>query len=147
MSHQLKELDFSFKHHTSIQPRFNDFDMFGHANNGAYLQYADVAKVAYFSQFLDGCFDPTVTGLVIASIHCEFVQQIVPSDNIEVLTAVGSIGNKSLTLEQRIVSKDGKTVHATISSVMVQFDPETRIPTPITDDWRKRISDYEGRKL
>ena len=41
-----------FRHRTPVQTRFNDFDMFGHANNGAYLQYCDVAKLAYFGQFL-----------------------------------------------------------------------------------------------
>ncbi|MDE6463745.1 MAG: acyl-CoA thioesterase [Muribaculaceae bacterium] len=147
MSYQIPNPGFEFRHRTAVQVRFNDFDMFGHANNGAYLQYCDVAKVAYFTQFLDGPFDPAAAGLVIASIHCEFIEQIVPSDDVEVLTAVASIGTSSLVLEQRVVSRGGRKVHATVRNVMVQFDPATRTPKPIDDDWRRRIGDFEGRTL
>lgn len=137
-----------FRHRTPVQTRFNDFDMFGHANNGAYLQYCDVAKLAYFSQFVDGGrFDPTKTGLVIASIRCDFISQIVPTDSVEVLSAVTHIGNTSLILEQRVVSEGGGKVHATVSNVMVQVDPAAKATVPVSDHWRKVLSDYEGRKL
>ncbi len=140
--------DIPFRHHTSIQTRFNDFDMFGHANNGAYLQYCDVAKLQYFSQFLEGGhFDPRTTGLVIASIRCDFIRQIVPTDTVEVLSAVTHIGNTSLILEQRVVSGGGATVHAVVRNVMVQYDPSAGTTVPVSELWRKRLSDYEGRSL
>ncbi len=147
MPHNIPESDTVFRHRTAIQPRFNDFDMFGHANNGAYLQYCDVAKVAYFTQFLDKPFDPAAAGLVIASIHFEFLNQIVPTDTIEVLTAVQSIGNSSLVLEQRIVSRGGELVHATVRSVLVRFDPATHATCPIDAEWRRRLSAFEGREF
>ena len=68
-----------FRHRTPVQTRFNDFDMFGHANNGAYLQYCDVAKLAYFGQFLPEGFDPAASGLVIANINCDFIRQYPPT--------------------------------------------------------------------
>lgn len=139
--------DITFRHSTAIQTRFNDFDMFGHANNGAYLQYCDVAKLAYFSQFLEHPFDPTENGLVIASIKCDFISQIVPADKVEVLSAVAHIGNTSLILEQRVVSAGGTRLHATVRNVMVQFDPATATTVPISQQWRDRLSTYEGRDL
>ncbi len=139
--------EIEFRHHTAIQTRFNDFDMFGHANNGAYLQYCDVAKVAYFSQFMDGRFDPSRAGLVIASIKCDFLRQIVPSDTVEVLSAVTHIGNSSLVLEQRVVSGGGTIVHATVHNVMVQFDAHAQTTVPVSGHWRKILSEYEGRPL
>lgn len=146
MHNDLPEIN--FRHRTAIQTRFNDFDMFGHANNGAYLQYCDVAKLAYFSQFLeDGRFDPTTTGLVIASIRCDFIAQIVPTDTVEVLSAVTHIGNTSLILEQRVVSHGGQTVHAVVRNVMVQYDPSTKTTVPVSDHWRTLLAQYEGRKL
>lgn len=146
MDNTLPEI--TFRHHTPIQTRFNDFDMFGHANNGAYLQYCDVAKLAYFSQFLpDGHFDPTTTGLVIASIKCDFLHQIVPADSVEVLTAVTHIGNTSLVLEQRVVSGGGAIVHATVRNIMVQFDPAAGSTVPISDHWRHALAAYEGHAL
>lgn len=136
-----------FHHRTTIQTRFNDFDMFGHANNGAYMQYCDVAKLAYFAQFAGGTFNPTSAGLVIASIKCDFLHQIVPADKVEVLSAVTHIGNTSLILEQRVVSDGGKSVHATVRNVMVQYDPTAGTTVPISEHWRECLSEYEGRRL
>lgn len=145
MAHKIPDAPVNFHHHTPVQLRFNDFDMFGHANNGAYLQYCDIAKVAYFTQFLDEPFDPAAMGIVIASIHCEFYSQIVPSDNVEVLTAVESIGNSSLVLVQRLVSDNGTKVHADVRNVMVQFDIKTHQTKPIDDNWRSMINAYENQ--
>lgn len=140
--------DIQFRHAVKIQTRFNDFDMFGHANNGAYLQYCDVAKLAYFSQFLDGGhFDPTSTGMVIASIKCDFIHQIVPSDEVEVLSAVTHIGNTSLVLEQRVVSNNRRQLHASVRNIMVQFDPSAQSTVPISELWRNRFIAFEGHPL
>ncbi len=127
-----------FRHRTPIQKRFADIDMFGHVNNGAYLQYADTAKFAFFTELMDEPFDPAAIGLVIASIKCDFYAQTFMKDKIEVLTAVTHIGNTSLTLEQRIVDADAN-VHAIVTSVMVQLDPATGIPTPISQAWRDKL--------
>lgn len=145
MQHELP--DINFKHAVAVQPRFNDFDMFRHANNGAYLQYCDVGKLAYFSQFTDNIFDPTENGLVIASIRCDFIEQIVPEDRVEVLTAVTHIGNTSLILEQRVVSDNRRKVHATVRNIMVQFDPATQSTVRISDTWRQRLCAFEGSDL
>lgn len=128
-----------FRHRTKIQKRFADIDMFGHVNNGAYLQYADTAKFAFFTEKMDEPFNPAALGLVIASIKCDFYAQTFMNDEIEVLTAVTHIGHTSLTVEQRIVGAHGD-VHAIVTTVMVQFDPATGQPVPISDLWRNRLS-------
>lgn len=129
-----------FRHRTAIQMRFGDIDMFGHVNNGAYLQYADTAKFAFFTELMDEPFNPAAVGLVIASIKCDYYAQTFMSDEIEVLTAVTHVGHTSLTVEQRIVAaNEDDDVHAIVSTVMVQFDPATGQPMPITDKWRARL--------
>lgn len=147
MSRQIHDPGIEFKFRTPVQMRFSDFDMFGHANNTSYFQYCDLGKFQYFTHFLDHPFDPRENGLVIAGITAEFAHPLLPSDRAEVLTAVASIGTSSLTLEQRVVSDGGRKIHAAITTVLVQFDAATGQTAPISDDWRRRLGEFEGRKL
>lgn len=137
---------FEYHHRTPIQLRFNDIDMLGHVNNAIYFQYADLSKVAYFGQFMPDGFDPRRVSLVIAHIDCDYFAPIRASDSIAVLTAVASISNSSLILEQRIIDKH-EEVKAIVTTTMVNFDPSTGKPTPINEFWRKTLSEYEGRQL
>lgn len=139
--------EITFHHAVAIQTRFNDFDRFGHANNGAYLQYFDVGKLAYFGQFSEGSFDPVAQELVIASIKLDFINQVLPGDSVEVLSAVTHIGNTSLVLEQRITSDNRKKIHATSTGTLVQYDPMTKTTIRISDLWRSRLTAFEQRSL
>lgn len=129
-------------HRTAIQMRFNDIDMFGHLNNGAYFQYADLGKLRFFTDLMDEPFNPAATGLVIASIHCDFYVQTYMAQDIAVLTAVEALGTKSVTIEQRIVSGADDEVHAIVRSVLVQFNPSTGATAPIPDLWRERLGHW-----
>ena len=123
---------------TKIQPRFADYDMFGHLNNGAYLAYADLGKVEFFSRVLDEPFEPAKTGIVIAHIELDFLMQTLPSQTVEVHTRCTHVGTSSISIEQQIVDEKGRA-HAKISSVMVQLDTTTGASKPISDTMRNRL--------
>ena len=136
-----------FRHHQPVQIRFNDIDMLGHVNNTLYFVYMDLAKTRYFQAVLGEKFAWHTIGLVIVNINCDFCQPSFIDDNLEVVTAVTSIGEKSLTLEQQVVSKDDGSVRCHCRTVMVGFDPATNTSMPITNMWREALSDYEGRQF
>ena len=136
-----------FRHHQPIQIRFNDIDMLGHVNNTLYFVYMDLAKTRYFQTVLGEKFAWHTIGLVIVNINCDFCQPSFIDDNLEVVTAVTSIGEKSLTLEQQVVSKDDGSVRCHCRTVMVGFDPATNTSMPITNMWREALSNYEGRQF
>ena len=142
----IPEAKFEFRFRTPDQTRFNDVDMFGHLNNSVYLQFADLAKMRYFMQFMDGRFDPMRLGLVVANINCDFYHPAYVQEELEVLTAVSSISISSLVMEQRIVNASGE-VKCIVRTVMVSFDPRTATSVPVTDQWRSDISNFEGRQL
>jgi len=142
----IPEPKFEFRHRTPVQIRFNDIDMFGHLNNSVFLQFADLAKMQYFMQFMDGKFDPMRLGLVVANINCDFYSPAYVQEKLEVLTQVVSVSNSSLVMEQRIVSTDG-LVKCICTTVMVSFDPRTATSVPVTDQWRSDLSKFEGREL
>lgn len=143
---KVPEAKYPFRHRTPVQIRFNDIDMFGHLNNSVYLQFADLAKMRYFMQFMDGKFDPMRLGLVVANINCDFYHPAYVTEQLEVLTAVVSISVSSLIMEQRIVSAPGE-VKCICRTVMVSFDPRTAEAVPVADQWRKDLNAFEGREL
>ena len=136
-----------FRHHTPIQIRFNDIDLLGHLNNSVYFEYMDLAKTRYFQAVLGDKFEWGTIGLVIANVNCDFCQPTFIDDNIEVITAVTSIGDKSLTLEQQVVSKDDGSIRCHCRTIMVGYDPSTNTSITITDLWRKALGRYEEREF
>lgn len=91
-----------FKHSMPLQMRFNDIDMLGHLNNSVYLTFMDLAKAQYFRAVNGGHVDISKIGVVVVNVNANFCAPTFFNEEIEVETAVVAIGEKSLTLEQRI---------------------------------------------
>ncbi len=143
---EIPEPQFEFYHHIPVQIRFNDVDLFGHLNNSVYVEFFDMGKLLYFKQFMGGHFEKQESVPVVATINCTFCSPTYIDDRLEVYTAVASIGEKSLVLEQRIIDSN-KNVKCIATTHMVNVDAKTGRPVPVTDEWRKAISEYEHREL
>lgn len=136
-----------FRHHKAVQIRFNDIDMLGHLNNSVYIQFMDLGKADYFGQFLGGHLDHDNLAIVVANINCDFHAPSHFEDRLEVLSSVIAMSERSLQLEQRVVDADSGEVKCRAVVTMVSIDPHTGHSTDITPEWRRRISDYEGREF
>lgn len=147
MSKQIvPEPPYPYRHRIPVQMRFNDIDIFGHLNNSVYLQFMDLGKAEYFRQFMPGGrLDAESLGLVIANVNIDFVAPALLNESLEVLTAVASIGCKSLVLDQRVVESGTDAVKAVAKVTMVCYNPKTGATEAISPDWRLKISTYEGR--
>ena len=124
---------------TPIQVRFSDVDLFGHINNVVQQMYFDLGKTDLFKELwrLTGAAEQVPA--LIASLNNEFYEQIFYGDEVVVETFIESIGNKSLTLVQRLKS-NGKL--CTLSRVvMVCYDKEKRQSVAAPDAWRKYIGE------
>lgn len=140
-----KELpEINFHHRMGVQIRFNDIDMFGHLNNSVYIQFFDMGKYAYFRQFMTDTFGSEPTAPVVANINCDFLEPAKIDERLEVLTAITEIADSSMVLQQRIISSTGH-VKCTARTIMVNIDLATGRPTTVSDEWRKKITDYENR--
>ena len=115
-------------------------------NNAIYFQLMDLAKMQYFTA-LGGVFDGKEESLVIVNVNCNFYSPAYFTENIEVLTGVESIGDKSLRLEQRVVNADTGDVKCVCHTVMAAFDPVAVRAIPVSDMWRSRIGEFEGRDM
>ena len=91
---------------TEIQKRFSDVDPFQHVNNVSQQMYFDVGKMEYYEQVLG---DEVLLGdlrIITVSTSTSYMGQIRLHDRVRVTTTCEKIGNKSLTLFQRLLAGD-----------------------------------------
>ena len=122
---------------TPIQPRFADFDSFGHANNIAQQSYFDVGKAELFQELwrLTGALKRIPAMMV--SVQTDFLEQIRMGESVEVITRIDAIGEKSLTLQQSIFC--GEKECSRSRTVMVCYDTETQSSVLVPDEWREYV--------
>lgn len=125
---------------TPVQKRFSDVDSFMHVNNIWQQSYFDMGKTDFYTQVLGitGVFDKL--RIITASTHTDYLGQVRLVDDIVVVTDVLRIGNKSMTLHQRILSGDRCLTES--SSVMVAFDFELQQTVPMPEEWRVKLQEY-----
>jgi acyl-CoA thioester hydrolase len=125
---------------TPVQKRFSDVDSFMHVNNIWQQSYFDMGKTEFYTKVLGitGVFDKL--RIITASTHTDYLGQVRLTDDIVVATDVSRLGNKSMTLHQRIMLGDKCLTES--SSVMVAFDFETQQTVPMPQEWRDRLSEY-----
>ena len=125
---------------TPVQKRFSDVDSFMHVNNIWQQSYFDMGKTDFYTTVLGitGVFDKL--RIITASTHTDYFGQVRLADDIVVTTDVSRIGNKSMTLHQRIMCGDKCLTES--SSVMVAFDFELQQTVPLPEEWRERLSEY-----
>lgn len=125
---------------TPVQKRFSDVDSFMHVNNIWQQSYFDMGKTDFYTKVLGitGVFDKL--RIITASTHTDYFGQVRLTDDIVVVTDVSRLGNKSMTLHQRIMHGDRCLTES--SSVMVAFDFETQQTVPMPDEWRRKLEEY-----
>jgi acyl-CoA thioester hydrolase len=135
----------SFRCYQPIQIRYSDIDAQGHVNNARYITYTEYARFRYLTEV--GLWDGQSfmdLGLIVADTHMSYLAPIKLNQRIRVGTRVSRIGNKSMVFDFQIEDENNGKVMATAETVMVCYDYHTETTTPVSDDWRKKISLYEG---
>ena len=136
----------NFNHITPIQIRFNDIDGQQHVNNSIYQQYYDIGRIGYFTTIRRENYQTGGQSVVIASINTDFLKPIFPHDSVQVETRVEKIGEKSLTLFQRLVNSETGEVMSTCTTIFGGFDYEKQVTIPISGELRRLIEDFESGK-
>jgi acyl-CoA thioester hydrolase len=134
-----------FRFYQPIQVRYNDIDAQGHVNNARYITYIEYARFRYITEL--GLWDGKSfmdLGLIVADCHINYRAPIKLDQHIRIGTRVSRIGNKSLEFSSIIEEEGTAKVMATAETVMVSYDYHTEATKPVPDDWRKKISHFEG---
>lgn len=101
-----------------------------------YQNYFDSGKIHYFNQVLPD-MDFINLGVVGASIKIDYFKPIFMKTPVLVETRVVEIGNKSLTMEHRLINECTKEILSTCLAIMVCYSIKEQISIPIPDNWKK----------
>lgn len=127
-----------------IQIRFTDIDQLQHVTNSVYQQYYDMGRMAYFNEVLVEQMDWQREGLVLVSLHMDYMSSIKLQHSVEVRTRVVEIGNKSVTMEQEIYNFDTECVCSRSRSVMVACAEMCRRSIAVPQRWVERMVAFDS---
>ncbi len=131
-----------------MEVRYADLDPQGHLNNAKYLTYFEQARVRYLEEL--GLFSKGQSfmdiGMIVADIHIKYRAPVYMGADIKVGVRTEAIGNKSITLRETIEDGTTGTMYADGTVVLVTYDYHAHKTTPITQEWRKIITAYEGTR-
>jgi acyl-CoA thioester hydrolase len=134
-----------FRFHHPIDVRYSDLDPQGHVNNARFLTFFEQARISYlihlklFSKdqsFLD-------VGIIIADAKIIFLAPVYFGQDVRVGVRGSRIGNKSMTMDYRMIDGADGSELATGSTTLVAFDYHEHKTIPVPEKWRKMIHEFE----
>ncbi len=131
-----------FKIAVPIQLRFADTDALGHVNNANFLSYFEMARVAYFAEVMGDVIDWKARGIILARSEVDYRIPLFLEDKPVAKVRCSKVGNKSFVMSY-IIEENGK-VFAEGNTVMVCYDFIENKPFPMPDEWRDKITSFEG---
>lgn len=132
-----------YKYKTTIETRFADFDMMGHANNSVYFTYLEIARTKYWHHAIK--WDWKKTGVIIARAALDYIAPIFLEDKLIIYVRTSRIGKTSFDLEYLIVKLvDGKEVICSKGkTVCVAFDYAAKAAADIPVREREKMMAFE----
>ena len=122
---------------------FADIDMLGHANNTAYLRWAEAIRIAYLADVIgEDIGGPR--GMILARTNIEYRTPIAYREAIAIGCRIARIGTKSFDIAHEVWSDDRSVCCATIATTLVAMDYTNNVTIAVPDAWRSRIAAYEG---
>ncbi len=139
--------DFRFYH--PVEVRYGDLDPQGHVNNAKHLTYFEQARVAYLINL--GLFTKDQSfmkiGVIVADIHITYLAPVYFGQNIKIGVRTVKLGNKSMTWEQNVMDADSGKELSKGELVIVTYDYSQGKTISIPQEWRDKISEFEGLKV
>lgn len=135
-----------FNFYIPIKVRYADLDAQWHVNHTRFLTFMEQARMEYVMNL--GLFDgETFLDLkaIVADAHITFYAPIKLKQDIRVGTRTIRIGNKSMTYEYAIEDTTTGEVLAKGEVVSVAYNFREQKSVRVPDEWRRKISEFEGR--
>lgn len=134
-----------FNLYIPILVRYGDLDPQWHVNNSRFVTFIEQARFEYLIQagLWDGK-DYFNLGVIVADQHIAYLGQIFMGQHIHVGVGVTRIGTKSLTFEYVIADVESGQILAKAETIMVAYDYHQHTSVPVSAEWRKKISTFEG---
>jgi len=122
---------------------FADIDMLHHANNVAYIRWAETVRTDYFADVLVEKVGGE-RGMILAQMSIAYEKQIAYREYVAVGGRVAKIGGKSFRFLSEVWSTDRDERCATIDCTLVAYDYVTKQTILVPEAWRAKIAAFEG---
>ena len=119
-----------------VSPRWRDLDAFDHVNNSNFLTYLEEARIQWFVGLGKPWMSESMAPL-LAAVQINYRLPIAYPSQVVVELFAERIGNSSVTIGHRIVSADGKALHADGHVVMVWVDRASGKPVALPEAVRE----------
>jgi acyl-CoA thioester hydrolase len=135
----------AYPHWVTIQTRWDDNDIYGHANNTVYYRWFDTVVNCWLMDAgllqLEGGTGPI--GLMVES-GCRYAASVAYPEPVEIGLAVEKIGNSSVTYRLGVFAEGSADAAAQGRYTHVYVDRETRRPTSLPNDWRTKLGELQA---
>ena len=135
-----------YRFYHPIEVRYGDLDPQGHVNNAKHLTYFEQARIHYMIEL--GLFTRDQSfmqiGVIVADVHITYLEPIYFGRNLKVGVHAAKLGSKSMTWEQNIVDIDTNREAARGEVIIVTYDYKDEKTISVPQEWREKITAFEG---
>jgi acyl-CoA thioester hydrolase len=131
-----------FKIVAEVPVRFSDTDALGHVNNGNYLSFLESARIEYLKKVL-GRVKAEDFGVIVARIEIDYKSPAFHYETLRVGCRVYELGGSSILMDYRVEDKATGRLVALAKSVMVAFDYALGRPVRVSEEWRRKMEEFD----
>ena len=118
-----------------IKVRGYHLDAYGHVHHARYLEFLEEARWAFFESSVDlAAWERRNIGFFVVHLSIDYRAPAGAGDCLSIHTDLVRIGNKSFTLEQRVLRDSDQTVIAEAEIVACIADRGTQRALPLAGD-------------
>lgn len=132
-----------FKIVAEVPVRFADTDALGHVNNANYLSFLESSRLEYIKTVL-GRVKASDFGVIVARVEIDYKSPAFHYETMRVGCRVSELGGSSILMDYRIEDKATGRFVAQAKSVMVAFDYALGRPVRVSDEWRRKMEEFDG---
>ncbi len=123
--------------------RWSDEDNLGVLNNAVYLTLLEEARFQYFTN-LELMHLSKQFNFVLGQTNIRFLAPGKGATAVSVAIQTSHLGNRSFTQKYRVYCPLTDIIWAEAEAVMVVWNPKSRSADDMPDEFRSKISDFEG---
>jgi acyl-CoA thioester hydrolase len=128
-----------YPHARAITTRWMDNDAYGHVNNVVYYSYFDTVVNEWLIR--EGLLDVdkgALIGLVVET-GCHYFEPLTYPETVTAALRVAHVGTSSVRYEVGLFGEGKDLAAAQGHFVHVYVDRATRRPSPLPEEWRRRL--------
>jgi acyl-CoA thioester hydrolase len=132
-----------FRTRVDVQVRFADTDALGHVNNAVYLEYLELARVAWLEKAL-GSVETKEFGVILARAEIDYKSPAFHHETLVAGVKVVELGAASMKMDYRIEDKKTGRLVALAKTVLVGYDYRENRVKRWPDEVREKVEAYDG---